>query len=723
MSSERDKLLIAAYASGEPMTSIFRRTGVSLSQLSRIFRAANIKRKKYELDLDFFEQNKGKTHRQISEETGLLLKRVIHLWKIAYNKRLSKGKTDFTGCSPSVDPSLLYNRDWLYDQYVVKNNGTPTIAKMLACKASNVIKQLKVLDIPIRSIKQASKLKEKRPDYEWLVEHYVQDKWSITKCAEEFGTGFNAVYTALVEFGIEVRNASEQHEGELNEFYGREHDPEVAKMCAEIGSKYGRQYWLTGDIQAKIDFASKVAKDVWADPDKRSQQSAKIAELCAKGGCNSKQILYIRDRDKKQFVFRSSWEYAIALCFDDNDMVADWEYEAISIPYEHDGNIKNFVVDFKVLWKNGLTTYVECKNEHLLKSEKEQKKIEVAKDFLRSNRSNLIVVKSLKDVRGAKIEYDKLCGNRYYCNKSYLKRSDWDKEVLIHELVERVCPWSNLSYTDVELKSDIRRLCDENIDLYKYKEQFRSTVPNKFGMPGRSLIINFQPHFLNVVINKRKPLVEAFNSKWVIYRSILRSMEEEESLTLERLLREINFHFTDFGRTSHFAAGFARSIIRHMGMSGKRMFDPCCGWGGRLIGAWLEGCEYSGTDISPFTCDGLNKINEYIGFNGQVMNSSCLDADWDGDFIMTSPPFYDIEEYIGGEQPRDRYADRNQWLKDFIDPFVTKIGQTPTALYLDKLTMDDYKKVRVFDDVLLVANRRHARQKNGEEYLCFYNVR
>ena len=42
---------------------------------------------------------------------------------------------------------------------------------------------------------------------------------------------------------------------------------------------------------------------------------------------------------------------------------------------------------------------------------------------------------------------------------------------------------------------------------------------------------------------------------------------EKEGLTYERLLREINFHFTKYGRVSHFAPGFARAIIQLMGIS------------------------------------------------------------------------------------------------------------------------------------------------------------
>lgn len=721
---ERNIILCKAYEDGEPMTSISERYGISCTQLSRIFRASAIKRKVFELDLQYFEANKEKSIRSISESTNIPIKRVVYLKRIAYKKaRKNEYRSlDHSNLNPTVDKNLINDRDWLFDKYVIQKCGTPTIARMLACKASDVIKQLYNFDIPLRSIKEASKLKTKRPNKDWLIEHYVNLKWSITKCAVEFNTGFQAIYSALVEFDIPTRSASEQHVGELNEFYGKEHDQDIIAYCTEMGTKHGSAYWSTGDIKAKSEQASLIAKQIWSDQTRRAEHSAKIAEICANGGCNSKQIVYLRSRDNKQFVFRSSWEYAIAICLESDDLIDDWDYECLSIPYEFEGQLKNYIIDFMIKWKNGLTTYLESKNEHLLKSEKELRKIETARDFLRKNKSNLTVIINIKDLKESSIDIKELSGTRYYCDKSYLLKSNWAKERMIHRIINRVCPWQDLTYSEEELLSDYERIKAENIELYKYQGDFRSTVPNGRGMPGRALILHYQPHFFNVIINKYRTLKEAFDDKWIIYRSILRSIEEKETLSLERLLREINFHFTDYARTSHFATGFARAIIRDVGMSGRRIFDPCCGWGGRLIGASLENCSYRGTDISPLTCDGLRNINRYIKYNADVINDSCLNVDWDGDLIFTSPPFFDIEEYVGGEQPKDRYKTREEWRDQFITPFVRKIGNTKAVLYLDKLTMEDFRCIKAFDRITKVRNKRHARQNDGFEYLCYYNT-
>lgn len=723
---ERNKLLCNAFKNGEKMTSISNRTGISCTQLSRIFREAGVKRKLYELDLDFFELNKHKTKRQISEETGITVKRVDYLYKIAYNthKRTS-GKTNFSDSEPQVDRNLLFDFNWMYEQYITNMLGTPTIAKLLATSSSKVIKQLRIFGIQLRTSKESSKLKEKRPSKEWLNKHYNELRWSIDKCAEKFGTGFTAIYSALRDYKFDIRDASQQHIGELNEFYGKKHNSKIAKFCAEIGAKYGKLYWLTGDVTSKIEQVTAYAKEIWADPVKRAEQSKRITKLCMRGKCNSKKYIYIRERDGKSFLFRSSWEYALAVFFESCGLIQEWDYEQLSIPYVYDGVARNFTIDFIVQWKSGLTTYVECKNRHLLQQPKEQTKISAAKNFLGTIQSNLTVVSSFRDILQCQnfppSDYQELANSRYYCGRLYLKYSELYQELLRHHIMCRVRPWQDLKYSDVELDDDIKRLRSENIDLYWYKGDLRTTVPNQKGMAGRAFILHYQPHFLRVVINDRKTLIDAFDDKWTIYKSILQSMYEHESLTLERLLREINHHFTKYGRTSHFAPGFARAIIKYMNMSGKTIFDPCCGWGGRLIGAYLEGCEYNGCDISPNTFSGLLNIANHLNISPNIKNMSCLDCDWGTpDLVLTSPPFFDIEEYIGGEQPWETFKTRNEWIENFIRPFVIKIGSAKAALYLDNLTKNDFESIRKFDEIIEVKHRRHSRQKVSCEYLCIY---
>ena len=95
----------------------------------------------------------------------------------------------------------------------------------------------------------------------------------------------------------------------------------------------------------------------------------------------------------------------------------------------------------------------------------------------------------------------------------------------------------------------------------------------------------------------------------------------------------------------------------------KSVLDPTAGWGGRMLGAWSLGIDYTGIDtnieMKPAYDGMINFLNEYTGFESNVFQversglrqmiwQSCLDVDFsklDYDFVLTSPPYINLEIY------------------------------------------------------------------------------
>ena len=94
----------------------------------------------------------------------------------------------------------------------------------------------------------------------------------------------------------------------------------------------------------------------------------------------------------------------------------------------------------------------------------------------------------------------------------------------------------------------------------------------------------------------------------------------------------------------------------------KSVLDPTAGWGGRMLGAWALGINYTGIDTNvemiPAYTDMINFLNEQTGFDNdlfevktgklQMIWQSCLDVDFskiDYDFVLTSPPYVNLEIY------------------------------------------------------------------------------
>ena len=95
----------------------------------------------------------------------------------------------------------------------------------------------------------------------------------------------------------------------------------------------------------------------------------------------------------------------------------------------------------------------------------------------------------------------------------------------------------------------------------------------------------------------------------------------------------------------------------------KNVLDPTSGWGGRMLGAWSLGINYTGIDTNvemiPAYTNMMDFLKAETGFdnalfaidNGSNLNmiwQSCLDVDFskiEYDFVLTSPPYINLEIY------------------------------------------------------------------------------
>lgn len=125
-----------------------------------------------------------------------------------------------------------------------------------------------------------------------------------------------------------------------------------------------------------------------------------------------------------------------------------------------------------------------------------------------------------------------------------------------------------------------------------------------------------------------------------------------------------------------FPADVARDLIRQFA-NGGRVLDPCHGWGGRLVGAMLEDVrEYVGIDPSDVAHDGVTKLydtlREYCKTEATLIKKPYEDVKLGGgfDFALTSPPYFDVEQYDGEEQAHVRYSNYELWRESFYKPLI-----------------------------------------------------
>jgi hypothetical protein len=93
------------------------------------------------------------------------------------------------------------------------------------------------------------------------------------------------------------------------------------------------------------------------------------------------------------------------------------------------------------------------------------------------------------------------------------------------------------------------------------------------------------------------------------------------------------------------------------------VLDPTAGWGGRMLGAWSLGIDYTGIDTNIELKPAYEKMMDFLaaetGFDNPLFvieNPSRLNMIWDNclnvdfskihyDFVLTSPPYINLELY------------------------------------------------------------------------------
>lgn len=129
-----------------------------------------------------------------------------------------------------------------------------------------------------------------------------------------------------------------------------------------------------------------------------------------------------------------------------------------------------------------------------------------------------------------------------------------------------------------------------------------------------------------------------------------------------------------------FKPSTAKHLVQRFTPENGVVFDPCAGWGGRLLGTLSCGREYIGCDTNPHIVGMAEAMTEAIGGIGQyaytIHNKSCLDwsneadgekFDW-ADFAFTSPPYGNLEVYTGMKI----FVDDEDYYKNFLIPMIMK---------------------------------------------------
>lgn len=141
------------------------------------------------------------------------------------------------------------------------------------------------------------------------------------------------------------------------------------------------------------------------------------------------------------------------------------------------------------------------------------------------------------------------------------------------------------------------------------------------------------------------------NGKWGTVQAFLYANRYKylnklpHELTDRMLLRAFRISGLHIGYTS-FNSSLMRQVIEKYNV--KSVYDPCAGWGERMMTCGKLGVSYEGCDINSELFEGYKKLYELIdGFKPVLHNNDSANqlVVSDADAIITCPPYKDIEVY------------------------------------------------------------------------------
>lgn len=133
----------------------------------------------------------------------------------------------------------------------------------------------------------------------------------------------------------------------------------------------------------------------------------------------------------------------------------------------------------------------------------------------------------------------------------------------------------------------------------------------------------------------------------------------------------------------------AQAIFERYTPAGGTIWDPCGGWGGRMLGALTSRNDYTyiATEVDTQTVDCLRELGALIenvtGRDGsfRIVESGSedySDRSGDVDCVFTSPPYFDVEDYgadsdSAGKQSHNKFNTLQTWVDGYVRATVRNI--------------------------------------------------
>ncbi len=256
----------------------------------------------------------------------------------------------------------------------------------------------------------------------------------------------------------------------------------------------------------------------------------------------------------------------------------------------------------------------------------------------------------------------------------------------------------------------------ERLDKYMKNNDLEKDGIIRQTMHGVGVCWSYHPHHWSIRCGNNKTPMEVFESNELLGKAIKKRMKSGSHIN-EAMMRKTFKVSGGAQAVSNFRPSVARWIYDKYAGEGM-VYDPCMGFGGRLLGAISSPKvkHYEGCDPSTETYNGLMRMCNTFENRGTVTVPCRIGAEEyrpfrKFDLVFTSPPYYNTEKYSTEKtQSYIKYPTYDQWMNGFLNKLIYN-------------SMECLKKGGYF--IINVANTKYAKTLEYDfmELMKWYNVK
>lgn len=223
------------------------------------------------------------------------------------------------------------------------------------------------------------------------------------------------------------------------------------------------------------------------------------------------------------------------------------------------------------------------------------------------------------------------------------------------------------AYTKLQLREDWQKLCKTT--EYKKGSQFK---------PGMKLCQHFCPNFWDIQSASGQSFAKSWQNPIIMDRVREWGLKSMKKLWMSWIRRAV-YMASGLPNSSFYRPHFAKQIIEMTGKKTGMLFDPCAGWGGRMLGTAAANWDYYSCEPNAKTYQNLQQMVDFIVPSGKVSIANTPVESFDIssigpiDIVLTSPPYFNLEVYDdSSDQSYNKHSTYGLWRDDWLLPLIDR---------------------------------------------------